>query len=150
MPKGNTISPELATHVTNRFQNRRPLIQSAFRTSRGSYALQHIDALNDAFDKNPARTVDPVLYVDSSEGPSACCHVAHGNIRIACPVRGDSKFAIFSSARRFGLRAVAVDPVFVFAFLQTFLDILQEYLGDVTAGTIRDNFDTVYQVRYCA
>jgi len=87
------ISPQLATHVTNRFQNRRPLIQSTFRTSRASYALQHMDALNDAFDKNPARTVDPVLYVDSSEGPSACCHVAHGNVRIACPVRGESGFS---------------------------------------------------------
>jgi len=43
--------------------------------------------------------------------------------------------------------SAAVDPVFVFAFLHTFLDILREYLGDVTAGTIRDNFDTVYQVR---
>jgi hypothetical protein len=46
--------------------------------------------------------------------------------------------------------STAVDPVFVFAFLRTFLDILQEYLGDVTAGTIRDNFDTVYQVRHCS
>ena len=94
MPQGNTISPQLATRVTNWFQNRRPLIQSAFRTSRASYALQHMDALNDAFDKNPARTVDPVLYVDSSEGPSACCHVAHGNVRIACPVRGESEFSL--------------------------------------------------------
>ncbi len=42
-----------------------------------------------------------------------------------------------------------MDPSFVFAFLRTFLDILQEYLGDVTAGTIRENFDTVYQARHC-
>lgn len=39
------------------------------------------------------------------------------------------------------------DPLFVFAFIRTLLDVLQEYLGDVTAGSIRDNFDIVYQVR---
>ena len=47
-------------------------------------------------------------------------------------------------------KRAAVDPSFVFAFLRTFVDILQEYLGDVTAGTIRENFDTVYQARHCA
>jgi AP-3 complex subunit mu len=31
--------------------------------------------------------------------------------------------------------------------MRTLLDVLQEYLGDVTAGSIRDNFDVVYQVR---
>ena len=148
MPQGNTTSPQLAVHMTNQFQNRRPLIQSAFRTSRALYALQHIDALNDAFDKNPTRTVDPVLYVDSSEGPSACCHVARGNVRIACPVRGESRFSFFFKCKSLWTQSAAVDPTFVFAFLQTFLDILQEYLGDVTAGTIRENFDTVYQARH--
>jgi hypothetical protein len=58
-----------------------------------SYPLQHIDALNDAFDKNPAGTVDP------SKGPSACCHVAHGNMRIACPVRGECAFCVFFSTK---------------------------------------------------
>lgn len=38
------------------------------------------------------------------------------------------------------------DPMFVFAFIHTLLDVLQEYLGEVSAGTIRDNFDVVYQV----
>jgi AP-3 complex subunit mu len=38
------------------------------------------------------------------------------------------------------------DPLFVFAFIHTLLDVLQEYLGEVSAGTIRDNFDVVYQV----
>ena len=36
--------------------------------------------------------------------------------------------------------------MFVFAFIHTLLDVLQEYLGEVSAGTIRDNFDVVYQV----
>jgi AP-3 complex subunit mu len=43
------------------------------------------------------------------------------------------------------LRIIA-DPLFVFAFINTLLDVLQEYLGDVTAGSIRSNFDIVYQV----
>jgi AP-3 complex subunit mu len=39
-----------------------------------------------------------------------------------------------------------VDPLYAFAFIRTFLDILIEYFGDVTAPTLRDNFDTVYQL----
>lgn len=40
-----------------------------------------------------------------------------------------------------------VDPLYVFAFLQTFINILQEYLGQISAETLKDNFDVVYQVR---
>jgi hypothetical protein len=39
-----------------------------------------------------------------------------------------------------------VDPLFGFAFLQTFIDILHEYFGDLSAATLKDNFDVVYQV----
>ena len=39
-----------------------------------------------------------------------------------------------------------VDPLFVFAFLQRFVEILQDYLGDVSASSLKDNFDVVYQV----
>jgi hypothetical protein len=45
-----------------------------------------------------------------------------------------------------GLTPFSADPLFVFAFIHTLLDVLQEYLGEVSAGTIRDNFDVVYQV----
>jgi hypothetical protein len=41
----------------------------------------------------------------------------------------------------------AVDPLFAFAFLQTFIDILREYFGALSAATLKDNFDVVYQVR---
>jgi len=44
------------------------------------------------------------------------------------------------------LNSFPADPLFVFAFIHTLLDVLQEYLGEVSAGTIRDNFDVVYQV----
>lgn len=39
-----------------------------------------------------------------------------------------------------------VDPLFGFAFLQAFIDILREYFGDLSAATLKDNFDVVYQV----
>lgn len=39
-----------------------------------------------------------------------------------------------------------VDPLLGFAFLQTFVDVLQEYFGDVSMITVKENFDIVYQV----
>ena len=39
-----------------------------------------------------------------------------------------------------------MDPLFAFAFLQSFVEILQEYFGTVSAATLKDNFDVVYQV----
>ena len=41
-----------------------------------------------------------------------------------------------------------VDPLFGFAFLQIFIDILQEYFGTLSAVTLKDHFDVVYQVRF--
>lgn len=34
----------------------------------------------------------------------------------------------------------------MFAFLQAFVDILHEYFGQISAETLKDNFDVVYQV----
>jgi len=39
-----------------------------------------------------------------------------------------------------------VDPLYAFAFIRTFLDILIEYFGQVTASTLKDNFDIVHQL----
>ena len=52
---------------------------------------------------------------------------------------------LFSSNRLIPM--LSVDPLFAFAFLQSFVDILQEYFGTVCAATLKDNFDVVYQVR---
>lgn len=41
----------------------------------------------------------------------------------------------------------AVDPLFVFAFMQTFVDTLRDYLGEISVTNLRDHFDIVYQVR---
>jgi len=109
----------------------RPIIQSGFRSTSTAYPLLHIDALNNALNKS-ARPgdIDPVIYVPpyNAESPTACCHLHCGDIRLLCPVSGDA------------------DPLFAFAFLQTFIDILHEYLGNVSAATLKENFDVVYQL----
>lgn len=51
--------------------------------------------------------------------------------------------SLFSDDRR-----PEVDPLLAFAFLQSFVEILQEYFETVSAATLKDNFDVVYQVRY--
>ncbi|KAG6866006.1 hypothetical protein C0991_009678 [Blastosporella zonata] len=104
----------------------RPIIQSGFRSTSPSFPLLHIDALNNALAKS-SEDVDPVIYVPTASA-AACCHVKCGDIRILCPVSGD------------------VDPLFPFAFIQTFIDILNEYFGNVSAATLKDNFDVVYQL----
>jgi len=112
-------------------QNGRPVIQSGFRSSTPAYPLLHIEALNDALSKTTrAEDVDPVIYVHSLqyETPSACCHVKKGELRIICPVSGD------------------LDPLYVFSFIQTFVDILNVYFGEISAETLKDNFDVVYQL----
>lgn len=40
-----------------------------------------------------------------------------------------------------------VNPLFAFSFLESFLETLQDYLGDVTETALKDNFDIVYMVR---
>ncbi|KAJ7429037.1 Mu homology domain-containing protein, partial [Mycena latifolia] len=100
----------------------RPIIQSGFRSTSPAYPLLH---------SNRSGDIDPVIYVppyNVADSPSACCHVECGDMRILCPVSGD------------------VDPLFAFAFLQTFIDILREYFGALSAATLKDNFDVVYQL----
>lgn len=40
----------------------------------------------------------------------------------------------------------SVDPLYAFAFMRAFIEILYEYFGTVSAATLKDNFDVVYQV----
>jgi len=42
--------------------------------------------------------------------------------------------------------ATQVDPLYAFTFIRTFLNILIEYFGEVTAPVLRDNFDIVHQL----
>lgn len=43
------------------------------------------------------------------------------------------------------LNPYQVDPLFAFTFIHTFVEILQEYFGTLSAATLKDNFDVVYQ-----
>ncbi|KAJ7590738.1 Mu homology domain-containing protein [Mycena floridula] len=110
----------------------RPIIQSGFRSNSAAYPLIHVDAFATAQEKaSRPGDIDPVIYVpsyNSENKPSACCHIPCGDVRFLCPVSGD------------------VDPLFAFAFMKTFNEILHEYFGSVSAATLKDNFDVVYQL----
>ncbi|KAF7331763.1 MHD domain-containing protein [Mycena kentingensis (nom. inval.)] len=106
----------------------RPIIQSGFRSKPLAYPMLHVEAFNNALGKaRRAGDVESVIFVPG-DSPSACCHVECADVRILCPVSND------------------VDPLFAFAFIQTFVDILREYFGSPSAATLRDNFDVVYQL----
>ncbi|KIJ70417.1 hypothetical protein HYDPIDRAFT_79040 [Hydnomerulius pinastri MD-312] len=111
----------------------RPIIQSGYTSFPPAYPLLHVDALNNELSKSPrSGSVDPVIYVgpgigDLSSG-SACCHVEVGEMRLIASVSGDA------------------DPLIAFAFLQAFTEILHDYFDTVSAATLKDNFDVVYQL----
>ncbi|KAJ3524048.1 hypothetical protein NMY22_g11176 [Coprinellus aureogranulatus] len=110
----------------------RSVIQSGFRSTSPAYPILQIDAVNNALAaaRRPS-DVDPVLPVQhpgNSDIPSACCHVPHGDLRILCPVSGNA------------------EPLLGFAFIQTFVDIFEEYFGGVSLAAVKENFDVVYQL----
>lgn len=72
--------------------DRRPVIQTNFKTTSPAYPLLHIDAFNNALSESSDGQIDPVLYVSGHNGPSACCHMECGGLRLLCPVSGDGTF----------------------------------------------------------
>ncbi|KAI0253153.1 Mu homology domain-containing protein [Lactifluus subvellereus] len=102
--------------------NVRPIVQTSFRSFPPAYPLLHIDAYSAALGKaSRPEDIDPVLLVNLPDAPTACCHLQHGSLIFLCPISGD------------------LDPLYAFAFIRTFLDILIEYFG-------QDSFDTVHQL----
>lgn len=117
----------------------RPIIQSNFRNHAPSYALSIVDAFNDALSKTlpenrSARSadsgdLDPVLYISTTASvPVICCHMERGGMRFLCPASQD------------------IDPLYIFAFLERFLSVLQEYLQDISLPVLKEHFDVVYQL----
>ena len=45
-----------------------------------------------------------------------------------------------------GINLHTVDPLLVFAFLQTFTETLKEYLGEISIATLKDHFDVIHQL----
>jgi AP-3 complex subunit mu len=126
--------------------NLRPIVQTSFRYFPAAYPLLHIDAYSAAIAKAARpEDIDPVLLVNLPDAPTACCHVQHGSLTFLCPISGDRElFSLIDVIYSFSPRKV--DPLYAFTFIRTFLDILIEYFGQVTAPTLRDNFDTVHQL----
>ncbi|KAF8324480.1 Mu homology domain-containing protein [Cantharellus anzutake] len=114
----------------------RPIVQSNFRNSSPSYALAHVDAFNHALMKALSQgaqsSLDPVLHFNipasADRTSSVLCHVERNGLWFLCPV------------------SVEVDPIFVFSFIDTFIQTLIEYLGDISSSLIKDHFDVVYQL----
>lgn len=78
--------------------------------------------------------LDPVLWVNAlgrtgTGAGAALCHLERDGLRYLVPLSDE------------------VNPLFAFAFLESFLDTLREYLGEVTEVTVKDNFEIVYMVR---
>jgi hypothetical protein len=61
---------------------------------------------------------------------AAVCHLERDGLRYLVPLSAE------------------VNPLFGFAWLESFLTTLKEYLGDVTEVTVKDNFDVVYMVSW--
>ncbi|KAH8986338.1 clathrin adaptor mu subunit [Lactarius akahatsu] len=109
--------------------NARPIVQTSFRSFPPAYPLLHINAYSSAVAKAVRpEDVDPVLLVTLPDEPTACCHLQHRSLTFLCPISGD------------------LDPLYAFTFIRTFLNILIEYFGEVTAPVLRDNFDIVHQL----
>ncbi|KAF9520375.1 hypothetical protein BS47DRAFT_1311803 [Hydnum rufescens UP504] len=115
----------------------RPIIQTNFRNVFPSYPLLHVDAFNNALEKvqstaTGSARLDPVLFFNIPASPdrtnSVCCHVERNSLHILCLV------------------SVDVDPLYVFAFVDTLIGILEEYLGDVSSSLLKEHFDIVYQL----
>lgn len=73
--------------------------------------------------------------------------------RLAVPGPSDQRKCVHYSRHgsdnnsKSGLTA---DPVFAFAFLQRFIDVLKDYIGDISSYSLKENFDVVYQVYFFA
>jgi AP-3 complex subunit mu len=85
-------------------------------------------------------------------GSAALCHVEREGLRFLVPISKEGELRWLAGRSSIGadFKSIddnAVNPMFAFAFLDSFLDTLGTYLGEVTETTLRNNFDTVYMVR---
>jgi len=103
----------------------------------------HVDAYNHELARVRAAEaageqakLDPVLWVNTlrkgaggtGASGAALCHIERDGLRYLVPISDE------------------VNPLFAFAFLDSFLGTLKSYLGDVTEVAVKDNFDVVYMV----
>jgi AP-3 complex subunit mu len=133
---------------------RKPIVTSHFPSHPPSYPSVCIDAFNHASQKHisdPSTStrgsLDPVIWVNTLNktgmGGAGICHIQREGLRFLVPVGQEG--ASLPYVERGEL--MVVNPLFAFSFLESFLETLQDYLGDVTETAIKDNFDIVYMVR---
>ncbi|WRT67265.1 uncharacterized protein IL334_004232 [Kwoniella shivajii] len=116
--------------------NGKPLISSHFPLHPPSYPSLHIDTFNTARKKAFAENeeLEPVIWVNTlargggSMSGAGLCHVQREGLCFLVPIGQE------------------VNPLFAFAFLDSFLDTLREYLGDISETNIKDNFDIIYML----
>ncbi|BEJ03325.1 hypothetical protein CcaverHIS641_0105000 [Cutaneotrichosporon cavernicola] len=108
----------------------KPLITSHFAHHPAAYPAIFTDAFNHEFSRarKDGRDLEPVLWAHSAGGGVALCHLERDGLRYLVPISAE------------------VNPLFGFAWLESFLDTLKEYLVDVTEVTVKDNFDVVYML----
>ncbi|KAJ2964241.1 hypothetical protein NQZ79_g773 [Umbelopsis isabellina] len=78
-------------------------------------------------------------------------HVLRDGLVWLCPVDKEGELAfnfIVGYMFLYLYMLLPVDPLLVFEMIHRIIDILVDYLGDVSEASIRDNFVTVYQVQY--
>lgn len=123
----------------------KPLITSHFGGHPVAYPAIFTDAFNHELSKargsgqaakeRAKERIEPVLWVNSAANSAAgagvaLCHVERDGLRYLVPLSDE------------------VNPLFGFAWLESFLRTLTEYLGEVTEVTVKDNFDIVYMVSH--
>ncbi|RSH93999.1 hypothetical protein EHS25_006652 [Saitozyma podzolica] len=132
--------------------NGKPIITSNFPSHPPSYSAIHIDAFNHALKLRPDSGagaalpggyagVEPVIWVNTLSrtagesvgmgvgmGGAGLCHLEREGLRFLVPISHE------------------VNPLFAFSFLESFLETLQDYLGEITEATLKDNFAIVYML----
>lgn len=88
---------------------------------------------------------------DFGSGPSllagaGLCHLEREGLRFLAPVSNEGPYYRWLKRGTELKRCLAVNPLFALSFLECFLETLQEYLGEVTEVSLKDNFDIVYMV----
>ncbi|KAG9306556.1 hypothetical protein G9A89_004753 [Geosiphon pyriformis] len=92
---------------------------------RGLINRQVVDYFNDQIGKvSSPEELTPVLSMSKYQ----LVHIQRSNLTFLSPVSSE------------------VDPLMVLEFQHRIVDILTEYLGEVSENTIKDNFDIVYQL----
>ncbi|ORX40010.1 putative adaptor complex subunit medium chain 3 [Kockovaella imperatae] len=113
----------------------KPLITSHFSLHPPTYPSIHIDTFNHLRKQSIARSkvLDSVIGVnaidnDGRELGTGLCWLEREGLKFLVPISEE------------------LNPLFAFSFLSSFLATLEDYLGDITENSIKENFEVVYML----